>query len=146
MKHFVGCHIIENKEKATIYIHQPKLIKHLEEEFGSHVTTGEVNITPGAPKYVVMRPEKCDLLLIPEQQTKYRSGVGMLLYLVKHSRPDISNAVRELTKVLYGATPAHWKAMLRVFKYVIGTKMLALKRKPNFSKDNKIHIEAYSDS
>jgi hypothetical protein len=30
MKHFVGCHIIENKEKDTIYIHQPKLIKHLE--------------------------------------------------------------------------------------------------------------------
>jgi hypothetical protein len=32
--------------------------------------------------------------LTSEQQTKYRSGVGMLLYLVKHSRPDISNAVR----------------------------------------------------
>jgi hypothetical protein len=31
----------------------------------------------------------------------------MLLYLVKHSRPDISNAVRELTKVLDGATNAH---------------------------------------
>ncbi len=29
-----------------------------------------------------------------------RSGVGMLLWLVKHSRPDISNSVRELTMVL----------------------------------------------
>jgi hypothetical protein len=84
--------------------------------------------------------------LTPEQQTKYRSGVGMLLYLVKHSRPDISNAVRELTKVSDGATPAHWKAMLRVIKYVIDTKMLALKLKPNYSKDKKIYIEAYSDS
>jgi hypothetical protein len=71
LKNFVGCHIIENKEKDTIYIHQPKLIKHLEEEFGSDVTTGKVNITPGAPKYVVMRPEKGDPLLTPEQQTKY---------------------------------------------------------------------------
>jgi hypothetical protein len=70
----------------------------------------------------------------------------MLLYLVKHSRPDMANAVRELAKVLDGATPAHWKAMLRVIKYVIDTKMLALKLKPNFSKNNKIHIEAYSDS
>jgi hypothetical protein len=126
MNHFVGCHIIENKGKDTIYIHQPKLIKHLEEEFGSHVTTGKVNITPGAPNYVVMRPEKGDPLLTPEQETKYRSGVGMLLYLVKHSRHDISNAVRELTKVLDGATTAHWKAMLRVIKYVIDTKMLAI--------------------
>jgi hypothetical protein len=146
MKHFVCCHIIGNKEKDTIYIHQPKLIKHLEEEFGSYVTTGKVNITPGAPKYVVMRPEKGGPLLTSEQQTKYRSGIGMLLYLVKHSRPDISNAVRELTKVLDVATLAHRKAMIRVIKCVIDTKMLALKLKPNFSKDNKIYIEAYSDS
>jgi hypothetical protein len=108
--------------------------------------TGKVNITPGAPKYVVLRPEKGDPLLTPEQQTKYRSGVGMLLYLVKHSLPDISNAVRELTKVLDGATSAHWKAMIRVIKYVFDAKMLALKLKPNFSKDKKNHIEAYSDS
>jgi hypothetical protein len=57
-----------------------------------------------------------------------------------------SHAVREITKVLDGATPAHWKAMLLVIKYVIDTKILALKLKPNFSKDKKIHIEAYSDS
>jgi hypothetical protein len=70
----------------------------------------------------------------------------MLLYLVIHLRPDISNAVRELTKVLDGAISAHWKAMIRESKYVIDTKMLALKLKSNFSKDKKIHIEAYSDS
>jgi hypothetical protein len=54
-----------------------------------------------------MRPEKGDPLLTPEEQTKYRSGVGMLLYLVKHSRPDIAHAVRLSTKVLDGATSAH---------------------------------------
>jgi hypothetical protein len=73
-----------NKDKDTIYIHQPKLIKHLEEEFGSHVRNGKMNITPGALKYVVLRPEKGYPLLTPEQQTKSRSGVEMLLYLVKH--------------------------------------------------------------
>ena len=68
-----------------------------------------------------MRPEKDDPILTLGEQTKYRSGVGMLLYLIKHSRPDISNAVRELTKVLDGATQAHWKAMIRVIKYVLDT-------------------------
>jgi hypothetical protein len=34
-----------------------------------------------------------------------------LLYLIKHSRPDLSNSIMELTKVLDGATPAHWKAI-----------------------------------
>jgi antitoxin component of RelBE/YafQ-DinJ toxin-antitoxin module len=93
-----------------------------------------------------MRPEKGDPILTPKQQTKYRSVVGTLLYLVKHSRPDISNPVRELTKVLDGATLTHWKAMIRVIKYVIDTKILPLKLEHNFSKDNKILVEAYSDS
>jgi hypothetical protein len=51
-----------------------------------------------------MRPEEGDDVLSPKDQNKYHFGVGMLLHLVKHSRPDISNAVRELTKVLDGAT------------------------------------------
>ena len=31
--------------------------------------------------------------LSPEKQTKYRSGVGKLLYLTKWSRPKIANSV-----------------------------------------------------
>jgi hypothetical protein len=123
-----------------------KLIKHPEEAFGSYVTTGKINITPGAPKYVVMLPEKGDPLLTSEEQTKYRSGVGMLLYLVKHSRPDIANAVRELTKVLKGATLAYWKALIRAIKYVFDTKLLALKWKPSFNYYNKFDFEAFSES
>ena len=37
-----------------------------------------------------------------ERHTKYRSGVGMLLFLVKYSRPDISNSVREISKANLG--------------------------------------------
>jgi hypothetical protein len=46
----------------------------------------------------------------------------MLLYLVKHLRPDISNATRELSKVGDGATEAHWKQLLRATKYTRQTK------------------------
>jgi hypothetical protein len=46
----------------------------------------------------------------------------MLLYLVKHSRPDISNTVRELSKVADGAKQEHWKRMYRLFKYVLGAE------------------------
>jgi hypothetical protein len=45
----------------------------------------------------------------------------MLLYLVKHSRPDISNSARELSKVADGTTDGHIKAHLRTIKYVLGT-------------------------
>ena len=68
----------------------------------------------------------------------------MLLYLVKHSRPDIANAVRELSKVADGATEAHWKALLRVIKYVLSTENYGLKIKPTL-KEN-FYMEGISDS
>jgi hypothetical protein len=93
-----------NRWKDYSYIFQPKLIKNLKDSFSQYISTNRKFQNPG----VVMRAEKGDNVLSPKDQTKYHSGVGMLLYLVKHSRPDISNAVRELTKVLEGATNAHW--------------------------------------
>jgi hypothetical protein len=145
MKHFVGCHIIEATDSKTIYIHQPKLLKHLEEEFGSKLPkTKRFYATPGAPKTVIMRPEKDDPLIPNTQKTTFRSGVGMLLYLVKHSRPDLANAVRELTKVLDGATNAHWQALMRVIQYTLDTKSLALKLQPK--QDRMFTLTAYSDS
>ena len=56
------------------------------------------------------------------EQTTYRRGVGLLLYLVKFSRPDISNAVRELSNVMDGATIGNMKSMLRTIKYVLDTR------------------------
>ena len=53
------------------------------------------------------------------KHTKYRSGVGMLLFLVKYWRPDISNTVRELLKANLGPNSAYFKILLRTIKYVI---------------------------
>ena len=123
LKHFVGCHLIRSADKKTIYIHQPKLLKHLEDSFGQLCNIGNrCFLTPAAPKTVIVRPEKDMPLISPANQSQYRSGVGMLLYLVKHSRPDLANAVRELTKVLDKATIAHWKALLRTVKFVLDSK------------------------
>ena len=44
-----------------------------------------------------------------EEQQIYWSGVGMPLYLVKHSRPNIANLTRELSKANDGVNPAAYK-------------------------------------
>ena len=46
----------------------------------------------------------------------------MLLYLVKYSRPDIANSVRELSKVMDGASEEDYERMLRLTKFVHDTK------------------------
>jgi hypothetical protein len=65
-------------------------------------------------------------LVTPEKQKQLRMGVGMLLYWVKHSLPDISNSVREFSKVAAGANEAHFNALLRTIKYFIDTEHLGL--------------------
>ncbi|KAL7501989.1 hypothetical protein ACHAXN_000113 [Cyclotella atomus] len=90
-----------------------------------------------------------DKLALPkEKQSLYRSGVGMLLYLVKYLRPDIANAVRELSKVLDGSTKASFKEMLRVIKYILDTKEMGLRIKSKVPKsaDEPWDLVCYSNS
>ena len=56
--------------------------------------------------------------------------VGMLLYLVKYSIPDVANAVRELSKSMDGSTLAGMKELKRVVKYAIDTEEYGLKSMP----------------
>ena len=67
---------------------------------------------PCAPGLNLMRPKENEELIDEKEQHDYRSGVGMLLYLTKHTRPDIANAVREHSKMMDGATELHYKSLL----------------------------------
>jgi hypothetical protein len=90
----------------------------------------------------VTRPKESDIKLNVEDQRQYRSGVGMLLYMVKHSRHDISNAVRELSKVMDGATDHHMTMLLRLIKFVIQTTDRGIRIKPQ----KKDEVVAFDDS
>jgi hypothetical protein len=79
-----------------------------------------------------------------ERHALYRTGVGSLLYCTKHSRPEIANAVRELSKCLSAPTEAAFKEMLRVIKYVLDTADLGLKLQP--VELIEWFIKVYSDS
>jgi hypothetical protein len=49
---------------------------------------------------------------------------------MKHSRPDIANAVRELLKCMDGASPSAFKEMKRLAKFVMDTDDYGLKVLP----------------
>ena len=82
-------------------------------------------------------------------KTTYRSGVGMQLYLVKHSRPDIANAVRELSKVMDDPTIYAMKELNRIIKFVLDTSDYGLKIDPESNENeklNKWNLKVYTDS
>jgi len=126
---------------------KPHMIQEIEKVFGEKVSRMREYKTPGTPGFGIVRPKDDSERISAEMQSEYMSGVGMLLYLVKYSRPDIANAVRELTKCMDGATPAAYKEMLRLIKFVLCTKTWGLKIAPK-SPDGtmKWNLVSFSDS
>ena len=84
------------------------------------------------------------------EQKKYRSGTGKLLHMMRWSRPDNLNAVRELSKHMKEANLLRYKAMHRVMEYVMRTPKRGLTLAPNGvwdgSKDFEFIVKGYADS
>ena len=68
----------------------------------------------------------------------------MFLYMVKYSRPDLANAVREISKVCDGATLGQYGELLRTIKYTLDTEFLVLNMNP--SQEDKWILDGLSDS
>ena len=97
LKEFVGCELIVQDYK--IILHQRKIIAKLLQEFNEEIKDLKFKVCPmGNLTKVIRLSDDSQDLLPTQKQVRYQSGVGSLLYLVKHSRPDLNNSVRELSK------------------------------------------------
>jgi hypothetical protein len=119
---YLSCEINFSKNKKKAWLGQPHLLLNLEKKFGKTVEKLQTYRTPGTPGVGILRPETEEEKISDEEQSEYRTCVGMLLYLVMHSRPDIADAARELSKSVDGATYASFKEMRRIIKFVLDTK------------------------
>ena len=142
---YLGCEFHMNKEGTKGWLGQPSIIKSLEQKFGERAMKERFSLTPGTPRFTARRLENPEDKVSPKEHEIYRSGVGTLLYLTKHSRPDICNPVRELSKTMDAPAPAHLKEMYKVIRHVLSTKGYGLKFELN--KDMiKWALKALSDS
>jgi len=120
--------------------------KNLDCKFGDIVKTQQTTETPSTPGFHVVRNIPNAVYITDKEQKLYRSGVGMLLYLVKHLRPDLSNGTRESSKVMDKAMEGHMKELCRVIKYALDTRTIGLRLKPE-DNDNKLwELKAYLDA
>ena len=137
LNNFLGCNIVRDPNNLICWLHQPHLIGKLKKNFGTNIIKVWCNQSLGSPRNVIQRikeddPEK----LKPEVQTLYPSGVGSLLFLFKHSQPELSNPFRELSKAMGGANNSALTEMYKVIKWVLNTENLGLKMEPNIERDN----------
>ena len=124
---------------------QPDLIKKLLRQFEEKIETLKKTSIPAPASSHVIRCKEEEEGLTDEEQKEYCSGVGSLLYLLKHSRPELSNNVRELSKTMDKANKTHQKALYRTIKFVEQTQHRQLILEP---KKQKLtwELKGYCDS
>jgi hypothetical protein len=145
-KDYLSCEVLLNKDKSMAWLGQPHLMKRLQTNYGELVKSNQQYKTPGTPHYGVVRVKENGEKISEEDQKIYRSLVGSLLQLVKYSRPDIANAVRELSKCMDGASPGAFKELKRLLKFVLDTKDYGLKIKPIVDEKMNWELTVFSDS
>ena len=87
-----------------------------------------------------VKPEE-ENALNKQDQKRYQLGVGSLLYLLKHSRPDSSNRIRELPKCMNGASQDAMKETYRIISWILKHSEVGLKIAPNWTttEDGKVN-------
>ena len=100
---------------------------------------------PSMPSFKLMRVKEGEGVLSPEEQTLYRCGVGILLYLVKHTKPDLANATRELSMAMDVANYLHWRELLRVIIYALKSQEKGIVLRPD-RKSVKLNLKIFVDA
>jgi hypothetical protein len=78
-------------------------------------------------------------------QSRFISGLGILLYLIKHSRADIANVHRELAKCIDGETLAVFKEILIVIRFVVEPQLFCLNMEAKIDEEDW-NLSVYSDN
>ena len=140
---YLGVKIVQSDNDKIAWLGQLTIIKSLEKQLRERVAKKKMTITPGTPGFVSGKVD--DISKVNEKtQSMYRLGVGTLLSLMKHSGPDITNPVRELSKCMDGASMAH-VTKYRVINFVLEMKTLGLRMVQTFM-DGIWKLETLSDS
>jgi hypothetical protein len=124
MDEYVGCKLVRNIREGWLKFTQPVLLQSFEDEFYLPIEKNKPNI-PAEAGQVMARAEDGEKIT-QEVQSTYMSGVGKLLHMMRWSRPEVLNAVRELSKHMTSATLSHLKAMLLILIWQSPQVMSAL--------------------
>jgi hypothetical protein len=132
LKEYVACKI--ERGDGYLKVTQPVLMRSLQDEF--ELPEGNPPLTP-APANTDLPYCKPEDKLPDKLMTYYRSGVGKLIHLVRRTRPECWNPVRDLTRYMTAANGAYITAMHRVMKFMVSTKEKGLYIEPTKRWDGK---------
>jgi hypothetical protein len=103
---YLGAELEFSEEEAAVYVHmQTGITKFLTEEQGFNPGGCRITLTPAIPGYSLHAYREGEELY--QNLKHYQHVVGTLMYYATRERPDISNAVRELSRFAAKPTMEH---------------------------------------
>ena len=126
---FLGMQILRTHDKITV--DQKKYIETVLQQF--NMSDCKAVATPGEVNLKLVKSDDEEQKLVDPKL--YRSLVGSLLFIGKHTRPDILHIVNQLSRFLYKPNESHWKAAKHVLRYLKGTIDLRLAFLKNSNSD-----------
>ena len=131
---FTGCVVEQDVKHGFVSISQTPFIETLAKRF-SVTKVSEHPAVVGANLEARMEGESGG-------PWPYREAVGSLMWLVTMTRPDIANAVRAVARHSHNPTERHWKAVLKIIEYLLGSKELGI----TFQRGLGLSLDLFTDS
>jgi transposase InsO family protein len=125
-RHFLGMHIIRDREKRLLSVSQRTYLEKILENAGmSHCNPVGTPMTPGIILQKATRmpteDEATAIASIP-----YRRTIGELNYAMRTTRPDIAFAVSCLSRYMESPSIDHHRQLKHLLRYIRGTTDLML--------------------
>lgn len=134
---FAGLQLSRNRVERSMFLHQSAYIQRTLEKF--HMSNAKAVSVPADPHVVLQPAELCAEL----HNVPYREAVGSLMFLATVSRPDIAYAVNTASKFLNRPGNIHWRAVKKIFAFLVGTKNVGIMYKSGGSEPE---LMGYSDA
>jgi hypothetical protein len=108
IEEYMGCKLVRTKN--SLKFTKPLLMQIYNDEF----ELPKKSYRTPSPVGLVLVAGKKDKALSPAMQKKYCSGTGKAMHVMQYSKPEMYNAVQDLSHHMHEAAQDHFKAMLHV--------------------------------
>ncbi|XP_057817161.1 secreted RxLR effector protein 161-like [Cryptomeria japonica] len=125
-RYILGMEIIRDRAHRKLWISQRKYVNFVLERFNMTDCKQLVVLVLQGMKLSVEDCSKSPTEMEDMTRVPYASVVGILMYAMVCTRPDIAQAVGVLSRFMANPRRVHWDMVKRVFRYLWGTSKYSL--------------------
>lgn len=140
-KKILGMEIFRDREKKKLFLSQKAYIEKVLTRFGM-LNVKPIDTPCAANFHPTMSDEMSEGEIDYMSRVPYASAVGILMYAMVCTRPDLAHAVSVVSRFMVQPRKEHWIAVKRIFRYLKGTSDIGL---VYGDKDPRL-VTGYSDS